>query len=203
MGRFSWLLLLIGILQGWSQTQSRAGGRSSEETHTAVSSSLILSSIPQPHTPPTVPPLHVAQLFKCDRQITLAQCRQEVIKLKPVLEKYGASQLGEWKWVLVSSQEWEVVLASRGFSPNVTALTALAVRTTFFDETLIEGSTGRLSQLMNAWHMSRNGLLDLAVRHELGHAFCRDDNEQRAVRNEGLLDENQPPVCGSLRTPDR
>jgi len=143
--------------------------------------------------------LHVPQLFKCDRKITLSQCRQDVIKLKPVLERYGANQLGEWKWVLVSSQEWELVLASRGISPNVPALTAVAARTTFFDDTLIEGSTGRLSQLMDAWNLSRNDLLDLAVRHELSHAFCQDDNEQRAVRNESLLEKNQPLVCGSLR----
>ena len=118
-----------------------------------------------------------------------------MLTLKRLLDKYGADQLGQWKWVLVSSQQWEALLARRDFSPDVPAFTAVDAKVTFFDDALLAGSPGRLSQLMDSWHLSRNGLLDLAVRHELSHAFCSDENESRAVRNEHLLEEKKPPAC--------
>jgi len=119
-----------------------------------------------------------------------------MLKLKPFLDKYGADQLGQWKWVLVSSQEWEAVLARLGFSPNVPAFTAVDAKLTFFDEALFSGSPGRVSQLMDAWRVGRSGLLDLAVRHELSHAFCKDQDESRAVHNAELLGEKRPLICG-------
>jgi hypothetical protein len=120
-----------------------------------------------------------------------------MLKLKHLLDKYGADQLGQWKWVLVSSEEWEAVLARVGFSASVPAFTAVDARLTFFDEALLSGSPGRLSQLMDTCRVARSGLLDLAVRHELSHAFCRDQDESRAVRNAELLGEKRRPACGS------
>lgn len=198
MGRLSWLLLLNGILQGWCQAQSRTGGALTDETHLTVSSSLTVPSIPQSHTPAPVAPVS-PQVFDCDGKITLEACRQEVLTLKPILEKYGAGKLGDWKWVLVPSQQWELVLRKIGIDSDVPAFTVLEARVTFFDDTLIEGSPGRLSQLMDSWHLGRDGLLDLAVRHELSHAFCRDVNEERADHNARLLEKNQVVVCIPLR----
>lgn len=116
--------------------------------------------------------------------------------LKALLDKYGANQLGQWKWVLVSSQQWELLLAMKGIDPNVPAFTVLEARMTLFDDALVVGSPGRLSQLMDEWHLGRSGLLDLAVRHELGHAFCRDVTEPGANRVARLLDEKKSVTCG-------
>ena len=195
MRRVAWLLLLMGILQRGSQAQLPVVATSIGETHADLSATLTVPSVPQPPRPPakTSSP---RQRFECDGKVTLETCKQEVFKLKPLLDKYGADQLGEWKWVLVSSQEWEAVLARVGFSPNVPAFTAADARLTFFDDALLSGSPGRLSQLMDTWRLGRSGLLDLAVRHELSHAFCRDQDESRAVRNAELLGEKRPPACG-------
>lgn len=195
MGRLVWLFLLIGILQGWAKAQSRAEGVLSGETHTDISSSLMLPSIPQPRTPPPASAVSPPQLFQCNAKVTLGSCRQQMRVLKGLLDKYGATQLGQWKWVLVSSAQWEMVLAENGLSPNIPAFTVLETRVTFFDDALVSGSSKRLSQLMDAWYMSRGGLLDLAVRHELGHALCQDENESHADHVANLLEQKKPPVC--------
>jgi len=196
MGKVAWLLLLVGILEKGSQAQLPVGTTAIGEPHADISATLMTPSVPQPLPRPPAKIPRSLQRFECDGKVTLEACKQEVLKLKPLLEKYGADQLGEWKWILVSSEEWEAVLARVGFSPNVPAFTAVDAKLTFFDEALLTGSPGRLSQLMDTWRVGRSGLLDLAVRHELSHAFCRDQNESRAVRNAELLGEKRPPACG-------
>ena len=197
MKKAGWLLVLVGILQGSSHAQSHMGETAIAETHAEVSAALAIPSVSQPLSrPPAKTPL---QRFECDGKVTLETCKQEVLKLKPLLDKYGADQLGQWKWILVSSQEWEGILKRAGFSPNVPAFTALDARLTFFDEALLSGSPGRLSQLVDTWGVSRSGLLDLAVRHELSHAFCGDGDESRAVRNAALLGQKRPPACSASK----
>lgn len=197
MGRLVWFFLLIGILQGWSEAQTHAGGTATGETHNAISSSLVVPPLPPLPRLRTPEPDSVrsSQLFQCDGKVTLEACKQEALVLKALLDKYGADRLGRWKWVLVSSQQWEMLLAKNGFSPNVPAFSALDARITFFDDALIGGSPGRVSQLMDEWHLGREGLLDLAVRHELGHALCSDQSESRADRAAKLLEERKPIPC--------
>ena len=115
--------------------------------------------------------------------------------MRNVLVKYGAHELGEWKWMLVRSEYWKLFLAGRGFSSNVPALTSLDARVTFFDEALVAGAPGRSSELMDVWHLDRDDLLDLAVRHELGHALCNDESERNADLAAGLLKNGQPLTC--------
>lgn len=195
MGKLAWFFLLIGILQGWSQAQTRAGGTATGETHNAISSSLVVPPLPRLRTPEPAVPGQSSQLFQCDGKVTLQICRQKAMALKPLLDKYGADRLGQWKWVLVSSQQWEMLLAKVGLSPSVPAFTVLDAKVTFFDDALIAGSPERLSRLMDAWHLGRNGLLDLAVRHELGHAFCKNRSEVAANRAAQDLETNKPLSC--------
>ena len=173
-----------------------------DETHLTVSSSLTVPSIARSHTPAPVASVS-PQAFQCDGKITLEACRQEISRLKPILERYGANRLGEWKWVLVPSQKWELLLRRIGIDSGVPAFTVSEAKVTFFDDTLIEGSPDRLSQLMDVRHQGREGLLDLAVRHELSHAFCRDENERRADHNEDLLEQNRAVVCSPVRRSKR
>lgn len=166
MGRLAWFFLLIGILQGWSNAQTRVGGTVTEETH----NTLVVPPLPRLRTPEPQS-VRSSQVFQCDGNVTLQACRKEMLVLKLLLDKYGAYRLGQWKWVLIASQVWEMLLAKNGFSPDVPAFSALELRITFFDDALVAGSPARVSQLMDAWHLGRKGLLDLAVRHELGHAL--------------------------------
>ena len=195
MGRLSWFFLLIGILQGWSQAQTRAGGTATAETHNVVSSSLVVPLLPRLRTPEPAASVRSSQLFQCDGKVTLETCKQKALALKALLDKYGADRLGQWKWVLVASQQWEMLLAKLGSSPSVPAFTVLDANVTFFDDALLAGSPERLSRLMDAWHLGRDGLLDLAVRHELGHAFCKNRSEVAADRAAQDLEKNKPLSC--------
>lgn len=141
------------------------------------------------------------QQFVCTVGITVEKCRQEMSVLRRVLAKYPSSELGQWRWVLVPSDHWRLLLIGRGFNSGVPALSALDARTTFFEEALIAGSSDRVSNLIEVWHAERDALLDLAVRHELGHALCGEENEERADHVAGLLERKQPVTCkGGLKS---
>jgi hypothetical protein len=136
-----------------------------------------------------------AQQFVCGQKVPLDECRKEAAVLRNVLMKYGAHELGEWRWMLVRSEYWKLFLAGRGFSSNVPALTSLDARVTFFDEALVAGAPERFSELMDVWHLDRDDLLDLAVRHELGHAFCNDESERNADLAARRLEKGKPLAC--------
>jgi hypothetical protein len=135
------------------------------------------------------------QKFVCNTGYTRKECNDEMVVLRKALANYRASDLGDWTWVLVRSENWKLILLARGLDPAVPALTALDLRTTFFEEALVAGSSGRLSELMDIWHLGRQSLLDLAVRHELGHALCKDANERKAERVARLLEQRKPVSC--------
>lgn len=200
MGRFICFFLVICVPKCWVQAQSRPVA-STTEAHNDISSAPISSSVSQPRAPESAA-THPLQLFECTGTVTLQACKQEMLVLKSLLDKYGANELGQWKWVLVPSIQWEMMLAQYGLSPNVPAFTVLEARITFFDDVLLSGSPQRLSQLMDVWHRERSSLLALAVRHELAHALCKDQNELHAVRVAELLEQRKTPACvPSSRSP--
>ena len=136
-----------------------------------------------------------ARHFVCDKGSTLKECDEELVVLKKALAKYPIPELGEWTWVLVRSEYWKLSLTTQTLNPGIPALTDTAARATFFDEALVAGASGRLSELMALWHMGGESLLDFAVRHELGHAFCNDANEMDAERVARLLKQNKTISC--------
>jgi hypothetical protein len=141
------------------------------------------------------------QRFECVGSFTAAECRQEMLILRKALDEHRASLLGEWKWVLVRSEEWKLLLLARGINPGTPALTVLAARTTLFEDALVGGASGRVSELMEIWQLGRGPLLDLAVRHELAHAICDDPSEQEAVRVAKGLEEKRPFTCRASISP--
>jgi len=50
-------------------------------------------------------------------------------------------------------------------------------------------------ELLLKWNMDRMSLLDLAIRHEFGHALCNDANEWNADRVARLLEQRKPLSC--------
>ena len=97
--------------------------------------------------------------------------------------------------MLVRSEYWTLSLTTQTLNPGIPALTDTAARATFFDDALVTGASGRMSELMTVWHMGRESLLDFAVRHELGHAFCNNVNEMDAERVARLLEQKKPISC--------
>ena len=120
------------------------------------------------------------QEFHCHTDYPLAQCQKDILQLKKILTHYPIEGLGHWTWVLVRSQDWKPISQMLRLNPDSPAFTAMEPRETFLEEALFVHDAQRTSELMREWRMSMPQLLDLAVSHELGHAFCEEPNESAA-----------------------
>jgi len=199
MGKLSVFLLVLSILDARGQTRSETEQVVASESHNEIWS-VPLSYPPQAVIKSAVRVPEPSQMFECVGNISVEQCSQEIQPLRTLLNEYGATRLGRWKWVLIPSQAWEMWLKTRGVSTDIPASTSIEARVTFFDDALIAGSPARLSRLMDAWHLGRDGLLDLAVRHELGHALCQAESEVIANSTADVLDHGKNLECkGSER----
>jgi len=111
------------------------------------------------------------------------------------LANYPVAQLGSWTWILVRSEDWKAILLPRGLDPDSPAFTYYPKRETFIEEALVTQVPVRGRELLLKWNMSTRDLLDLAIRHELGHALCNDLNERNADRVAKLLEARKPVSC--------
>lgn len=121
-----------------------------------------------------------SQEFHCHTGYSLAQCQEDILELKKVLAHYPIEGLGHWTWVLVRSQDWKPISQMLRLNPDSPAFTAVELRETFLEEALFVHDPLRTSELMKEWQRSMPKLLELAVTHELGHAFCEEPNEAAA-----------------------
>jgi hypothetical protein len=121
-----------------------------------------------------------SQEFHCHTGYSLAQCQKDILELKKVLAHYPIEGLGHWTWVLVRSQDWKPISQMLRLNPESPAFTALDLRETFLEEALFVHDPLRTAELMEEWQRSMPKLLELAVTHELGHAFCQEPNEAAA-----------------------
>jgi len=122
------------------------------------------------------------QEFHCHTGYPLTQCQKDILQLRKILTHYPIQELGEWTWVLVRSQDWKPISQMLGLNPDSPAFTAIEPRETFLEEALFAHDPQRTSELMDEWRMAMPDLLQLAVAHELGHAFCEEHNEVAAGR---------------------
>jgi hypothetical protein len=118
-----------------------------------------------------------------------------MVVLRKALANYPRAQLGNWTWILVRSENWKAILLPRGLDPDSPAFTFYPKRETFIEEALVTQVPVRDGELLLKWNMDRMGLLDLAIRHELGHAICNDANERNADRVARLLEQRKPVSC--------
>ena len=136
-----------------------------------------------------------AQKFVCNTGYSQAKCDDQVLVLRKALANYPVAQLGNWTWILVRSEDWKAILRSRSLDPDSPAFTYYPKRETFFDEALVTRVPVRSPELLLKWNMDREGLLDLAIRHELGHALCNEPDERNAERVAKLLEQRKPVSC--------
>jgi hypothetical protein len=127
------------------------------------------------------------QHFICAAGYTPAECHTQVLVLRAALDRYPTRELGDWTWVVVRSYDWLRFLSDRKLAPDIPAFTYLAKRSTYFDEALLETASSRGVELALSWHMTVPQLLDLAIRHEMGHALCKERSEDAANRTAQLL----------------
>ena len=135
------------------------------------------------------------QEFHCHTGYPLAQCQQDILQLKKILTHYPIERLGSWTWVLVRSQDWTPISRRLKLNPDSPAFTALEPRETFLEEALFIHDPERTAYLVEEWNRSMPELLELAVSHELGHAFCESPNEAAADRFGQELRNGLFPSC--------
>jgi hypothetical protein len=135
------------------------------------------------------------QHFVCNIGYTSQECAVDMAVLRRALAKYPVEALEDWTWVLVRSEDWKRLLLNRGFDPNSPAFSYLPARETLLDGALVRKISSRGVELRELWRMPVENLLDLAVRHEFGHALCNDRDEARAARVARFLHARQYPTC--------
>jgi hypothetical protein len=135
------------------------------------------------------------QEFHCHTGYAESECEKDILTLKRLLSRYPIEGLGHWTWVLVRSQDWKPISRMLRLDPNSPAFTALDPRETFLEEALFAHDPERTAELMNEWERSMPKLLELAVTHELGHAFCREPNERAADQFGEELRKGRPAPC--------
>ena len=195
-------------LLAWVFLQSSALAQSSPDARRSVANSEIPSSLvaalpSQPRTggqPYRSAPM---QKFVCNTGYSQKQCREDMAVLRKALANYPVAQLGNWTWILVRSENWKSILLPRGLDPDSPAFTFYPKRETFIEEALVTQVPVRGGELLLKWSMDRMGLLDLAIRHELGHALCNDANERNADRVARLLEEKKTVSCQAPAVPKR
>jgi hypothetical protein len=135
------------------------------------------------------------QRLSCHTGYTVEKCLKDLAILRRTLAKYPLAQLGEWNWILVHSEDWKSIVVPRGLDPDSPTFTYYAKRETFVEEALITDVPGRTDELKRRWHMGIDKLRELAITHELGHAFCNDGREEVANQQAELLRNRKSPTC--------
>ena len=182
------------FLQSSGQAQS-APDATRSRANIEIPSSLVAALPSPPHIggePYRPTPL---QKFVCNTGYSQKRCHEDMVVLRKALANYPGAQLGNWTWILVRSENWKAILLPRGLDPDSPAFTFYPKRETFIEEALVTQVPVRDGELLLKWSMDRMGLLDLAIRHELGHAICNDANERNADRVARLLEQRKPVSC--------
>jgi len=135
------------------------------------------------------------QHFACNVGYTPRECQVAATVLRKALARYPVEALGEWRWVLVRSEDWKQILSVRGFDTNHPAFSYLPKRETFIDGALVVRASIRSVELSAIWHMPIEDLLELAIRHELAHALCNERDESKADRAAIALKNRTPLSC--------
>ena len=165
-----------------------------------VAAQILLGLVQSQTTSATPQDQGSGQLFVCNVGYTPEKCHKQIAILRKALAKYPVERLGNWTWVLVRSVDWRDILVQRGLSPDSPAFTYLPMRETFIEEALVVPVPVRGVNLLNMWQMSTSNLLDFAIAHELGHAFCNDRDEDKARRVARMLQEGLAISCEARRS---
>jgi hypothetical protein len=187
-------------LLAWAFLPSSARAQSGPDATSSGAKNEILSSMVAalPVQPPTsgAPYLPTpAQKFVCNTGYSQTKCDEQVVILRKALANYPVAQLGNWTWILVRSEDWKAILRSRSLDPDSPAFTYYPKRETFFEEALVTQVPVRSPELLLKWNRTLRDLLDLAIRHELGHALCNEPDERNAERVAKLLEQRKPVSC--------
>jgi hypothetical protein len=179
-----------------SSGQAQSGPNATRSgANDGIRSSLVAALPSQPRTGVEPYRSTPTQQFVCNTGYKQKECNEETVVLRKALANYPLAQLGNWTWILVRSEDWKAIKLLRGLDPDSPAFTFYPKRETFIEEALVTQVPVRARELLLKWDMNRRDLLDLAVRHELGHALCNDANEGNADRVARLLEQKKEISC--------
>jgi hypothetical protein len=179
-----------------SSGQAQSGPNATRSgANDGIRSSLVAALPSQPRTGVEPYRSTPTQQFVCNTGYKQKECNEETVVLRKALANYPLAQLGNWTWILVRSEDWKAIKLLRGLDPDSPAFTFYPKRETFIEEALVTQVPVRARELLLKWDMNRRDLLDLAVRHELGHALCNDANERNADRVARLLEQKKEISC--------
>jgi hypothetical protein len=134
--------------------------------------------------------------FFCSQSYERDACRKDVLAVRVLLAAYPVDRLGQWTFLLVPSDQWKPLVGSLGGDAASPAFTVLERRTTVLEQALFSGSPVRELELLKRFGAMRDGLMQLAISHELGHAICSEANEARADEYGHELREKKSTTCG-------
>jgi hypothetical protein len=144
------------------------------------------------------------QHFVCNTGYARSACHAQVQHLALELSTYGDVLPRDWTWVLVRSRDWQTILLGLRLDPQIPAFTVLEQRRTFLSEALFEPDAYSGAELLRTFRVPLDQILDVAITHELGHAYCGDTREGEVERFAEQLRTSGAAHCSPPRgTPAR
>jgi hypothetical protein len=120
--------------------------------------------------------------------------KQRAIVQKTVAQ-YSQEDFADWTWILVRAEDWKDLMQRLHLDPDSPAFTAIDLRETFLEESLIKPRPERAKEFMNNFSISPGKMLDLAVTHEMGHVFCGSTEYLAEHFGRQLRDGLHHPSC--------
>ena len=129
--------------------------------------------------------------FFCTQDYNRDECLQHALELRRVLMTYPLERLGMWSFALVPSDKWKDLVRALGGSTHSPAFTIFEQRTTVMESSLFSATATRSAEFRHVFGVTGEALLELAVNHELGHAFARrETNSGRRLWSRTAPDED-------------
>lgn len=144
-------------------------------------------------------PLPGSYTLLCTTDLEPSRCTAAVNVLAKVLERYSASHIGEWRFVVAGSDQRKQVVKTLGGDTESPAFTELGTRVTVFDEALFDTKSARRESLARQYGMPVSEFLEYAVTHEMGHAICQEHDEKLADAYGLDLRMGKMPSCTNQR----
>jgi hypothetical protein len=135
------------------------------------------------------------QQLSCSSRYERQECQEHLTRLKTVLSKYPIQKLGNWTWVLVSSEEWNPLIRRLHLDARSIAFSTLKQRTIVLEQTLFLLHGPRAKALADNLEVPVDQLVSMAVSHELGHILCRNSSEAVAEQAAEQLRQGKRIDC--------
>ncbi len=139
------------------------------------------------------------QHLSCSVGYAHQECVEHLSRLRAVLDQFSTSRLGDWSWILVSSEEWMPLLRRLRLDNRSVAFSSVEQRTVVLQESLFPSHGEAADRLARNLKVPVDQLLPMAVSHELGHILCRDADEAAANRVGEQLRNGKTAECGGNR----